>query len=333
MTAAVPDGRIAERPAPGPAGGRRLSIGRLSIDWRAQSVYVAFVALVAFDLLVTPGFRNPTVIRSLLFEAAPLILIALGQSLAIGTRGIDLSVGSVMALSSALIGLTVDAGQGLAIGAGIAAGLTCGVLNGLLVALLRIAPLISSLALLVAARGLAQALLGGARVDLPFGGPIPALGQMAPLGIPVVAIVSLLLAALFAFVVRRTLPGRYALFVGASRTAATLAGHPVRSTLAFVYGLSGLLAGLAGVFATARLGAADANYIGVQFELDAIAAAVIGGTPLSGGRISTLGTVFGVLLLVVLDASFIMNNVNANYAQILKAAFIVGALYLRRGAA
>jgi ribose/xylose/arabinose/galactoside ABC-type transport system permease subunit len=301
-------------------------------DLRGWSVYLAFGALVLFDLVVTPGFRNPAVVRSLLFEAAPLILIALGQSLAIGTRGIDLSVGSVMALSSAVVGLTVEDGQGLAIALAIGAGLLCGVFNGLLIAGLRIAPLISSLALLVAARGLAQAMLGGARVDLPFDGAIPALGQMAPFGIPAIAIVSLVVAGVFAFMVRRTTPGRYALFVGASRTASLLAGHPVRATLLFVYGLSGLLAGIAGLFATARLGAADANYIGVQFELDAIAAAVIGGTPLSGGRVSTLGTVFGVLLLVVLDASFIMNNVNANYAQILKAVFIVGALYLRRGA-
>ncbi len=300
---------------------------------RSRSVYIAFAALVAFDLVVTPGFRNPVVVRSLLFEAAPVILIALGQSLAIGTRGIDLSVGSVMALSSAVIGITLGFGQGVSIAAGIGAGLLCGILNGLLVAIFRIAPLISSLSLLVAARGLAQALLGGARLDLPFDGPIAAIGQLTLLGLPLTALLALALAGLFAFVVRSTTPGRYAIFVGASRTAAVLAGHPVRSTLAFVYGLSGLLAGIAGVFATARLGAADANYIGVQFELDAIAAAVIGGTPLSGGRISTLGTVFGVLLLVVLDASFIMNNVNANYAQILKAAFIIGALYVQRAGA
>ncbi|MCQ8241637.1 ABC transporter permease [Rhizosaccharibacter radicis] len=316
---------------PGPAAPPPRRLGAAAL--RQNSVYIAFALLVAFDLLVTPGFRNPTVVRSLLFEAAPVILIALGQSLAIGTRGIDLSVGSVMALSSATIGLTMDLDQGLAIGAAVAVGLLCGILNGMLVAWLRIAPLISSLALLVAARGLAQAMLGGARVDMPFDGPLSTIGQLAPGGIPAVAMFSLLAALLFSFVVRRTVPGRYALFVGASRTAAVLAGHPVRATLGFVYGVSGLLAGIAGVFATARLGAADANYIGVQFELDAIAAAVIGGTPLSGGRISTLGTVFGVLLLVVLDASFIMNNVNANYAQMLKAAFIVGALFLRRGAA
>ncbi|WP_428391225.1 ABC transporter permease [Lichenicoccus sp.] len=304
----------------------RLRAGSL----RALSVFIAFAALVAFDIAVTPGFRNPAVIRSLLFESAPVILIGLGQSLAIGTRGIDLSVGSVMALSSAVIGLSLGIGQGGAMCLGIGAGLACGVLNGLLIAVLRIDPLISSLSLLVAARGLAQALLGGARLDMPFDGPISWLGGASLWVLPVTALIALAVAVAFAFIVRRTTLGHYAIFAGASRTAAFLAGQPVRATLVFVYALSGLLAGIAGLFATARLGAADPNYIGVQFELDAIAASVIGGTPLSGGRVSTIGTVFGVLLLEVLDASFIMNNVSSTYAQMLKAAFIIAALYLQR---
>ncbi|WP_428374353.1 ABC transporter permease [Lichenicoccus sp.] len=308
---------------------------RLPAGWvRLWSVYLAFVALVLFDLAVTPGFRNPAVIRSLLFESAPVILIGLGQSLAIGTRGIDLSVGSVMALSSAVIGVTLAwdpvGGQATSMALGIGAGLCCGLLNGLLIAFLRIDPLISSLSLLVAARGLAQALLGGARADLPFDGAIPWLGAATVSVLPVTALLALAIAVLFSFIVRRTTFGHYAIFAGASRTASFLAGQPVRATLVFVYGLSGLLAGIAGLFATARLGAADPNYIGVQFELDAIAASVIGGTPLSGGRVSTIGTVFGVLLLEVLDASFIMNNVNSTYAQILKAGFIIAALYLQR---
>jgi ribose/xylose/arabinose/galactoside ABC-type transport system permease subunit len=314
--------------APRAAEGRHPRGSAMSI--RSSSVYIAFAALVVLDLIVTPGFRNPAVIRSLLFESAPVLLIALGQSLAIGTRGIDLSVGSVMALSSSVIGISLSLGQGWSLAFGIGTGLACGILNGLLIAVLRIDPLISSLSLLVAARGLAQALLGGARMDLPFDGPIPWLGAARISVIPVTAVIALIAAGIFAFVVKRTTVGHYAIYAGASRTAAFLAGQPVRLTLAFVYGLSGLLAGIAGLFSTARLGAADPNYIGVQFELDAIAAAVIGGTPLSGGRISVVGTIFGVLLLEVLDASFIMNDISATYAQILKAAFIVGALYLQR---
>ncbi len=300
---------------------------------RDRSVYLAFGLLVLLDLVVTPGFASLYVVQSLLFESAPIILIALGQSLAIGTRGIDLSVGSVMALSSAAIGVSLGVGQPGAAMFGLLAGLGSGILNGVLVAVLGINPLISSLALLVAARGLAQAMLSGARVDLPSNGLFTWLGQSAVAFIPVVAIASLLIAAGVAFVVRRTIVGRRVIFVGASRTAAYLAGIPVNATLFLVYGGSGLLAGLAGIFASARLGAADANYIGVGFELDTIAAAVIGGTPLSGGRISIVGSVLGVLLLRVLDASFIMNDVNATYAQIIKAVFIVAALYFQRAGA
>ncbi len=304
---------------------------RGAVGWlKARSVYVAFAALVGFDLLATPGFHNPFALRSLLFQAAPLVLIALGQSLAIGTRGIDLSVGSVMALSSAACGLCLGFGPGVALLAGVGTGILAGGLNGCLVAWLGIDPLISGLSLLVAARGLAQAMLGGARVNLPPGAAYAWLGQGVIDGLPWVALIALVAAGVVAAVVARTVFGRQIVFVGSSRTASFLAGMPVRRTLALVYASSGLLAGLAGMLATTRLGAADPNYIGAGAELDAIAAAVIGGTPLSGGRISILGSVFGVLLLTVLDASFIMNDINATYAQMLKAAFIIAALYLQR---
>ena len=156
------------------------------------------------------------------------------------------------------------------------------------------------------------------------------LGQSAVAFVPTVAIAALVIALLVFLVVGRTAFGRRVLFVGASRPASALAGIPVNATLFLVYGASGLFAGIAGLFASARLGAADANYIGVGLERDTIAAAVIGGTPLSGGRISIVGTVLGVLLLRVLDASFIMNDVNATWSEIIKAVFIIGALAFGR---
>jgi ribose/xylose/arabinose/galactoside ABC-type transport system permease subunit len=297
---------------------------------RAQSVYIAFAILIVVDLAVTPGFRNIFVLRNLLFEATPVILITLGQSLAIGTRGIDLSVGSVMGLSAAVIALALPAGQGMALFAGLGAGLLVGLFNGGLIAGVGINPLISSLALLVAARGFAEALLDGSRVNLPQTGLFDVLGVNAYGDIPVITFIALAIVALVVVMVRRTTFGRYVIFTGANLQAAELAGMPTRRTLFMVYGLSGLLAGLAGAFAAARLGASDPNYIGLNYELDAIAAAVIGGTPLSGGRISIIGGVVGVLLLQVLDASFIMNDIDFTYAQILKALFIIGALYLQR---
>lgn len=318
--------------SPKPAAPKRASRETRSwVDWlRANSVYIAFALLVAFNLAVTPGFDNVYALRQLLFDAAPLILIALGQSLAIGTRGIDLSVGSMMALSSSVIAVAISLGQPGAIIAAMAATTLVGLFNGSMVTFLRVDPLISGLALLVAGRGLAKVLLGGSRVSLPDGGILGWLGIQSYFFVPVVAIIAIVIAVIVAALVRGTTFGRYTLFAGASRSAAFLAGTPVRRTLLGVYAISGLLAGLAGVFASARTGAADPNYIGVLFELDAIAAAVIGGNPLSGGRISILGAVFGALLLQVLDATFIMNNIDYTYAQILKAGFIVAALYLQR---
>lgn len=297
---------------------------------RAHSVYAAFAVLIVIDLLFTPGFRNVFVIRNLLFAAAPVILVTLGQSLTIGTRGIDLSVGSAMGLAAAVMALALPGGAWLAVAAGVGAGLAVGLINGGLVAALDINPLISSLALLVAARGTAEALLDGSRVSLPEGGLFDVLGIGAVSVIPIVAIIAVIVAGLVAVMVRTTVFGRSLLFIGANKAAAILAGIKVRRTLLLVYAASGLLAGLAGVFAAARLGASDPNYIGVNYELDAIAASVIGGTPLSGGRVSILGGVAGVLLLQVLGASFIMNDINFSYAQILKALFIVAALYLQR---
>ncbi len=319
---------LSNSPVQRPAGN---AAGHAALIWaRDHSVYVALALLVLINLAITPGFSNPLAARSLLFEAAPVVLIALGQNLAIATRGIDLSVGSVMALASATLAVCLDAGTGTAIAAGIAAGLLVGLFNGALVSILRIDPLISGLALLVAARGLAQALVGGSRVSLPGADAFDLLGTGSLGPLPVVMLIALALAVLVMLAVQRTTFGRYTVLIGASRAAAYLAGIPVRRTLFLVYAASGTLAGLAGVFASARLGASDPNYVGVNFELDAIAASVIGGTPLSGGRISIVGTVFGVLLLQVLDASFIMNNVSFTYAQILKAVFIVVALYLQR---
>jgi len=302
----------------------------LSELFRRYGTACIFIVLVLGATYESPAFLTERNVMNVLRQVAPTGIMAVGMLFVILTGGIDLSVGSVMGLASAAIGLSLGSGQGPAILAGIAVGLAAGCVNGGLVAALGIDPLISSLALLVAARGLAQAMLGGSRLDLPGSGALAVMGRYAVGGIPLVAIGAAVVAVLVAGLVRGTIFGRYAVFVGASRTAAFLAGVPVRRTLLLVYALGGALAGAAGVLASARLGAADPNYIGVGLELDAIAAVVIGGTPLSGGRITILGSVFGVLLLRVLDASFIMNDINATYAQMLKAVFIVAALYLQR---
>ncbi|MDQ0867490.1 ABC transporter permease [Arthrobacter globiformis] len=324
----------AQTQAPVPAAARETRPGTAqALAWsRRNTVYVALAALMAFNLIATSGFANVWTIQNLLFTAAPIILIAVGQTLAIGTGGIDLSVGSVMALASAVIAQYLGYGEPAALLAAVAAAGLIGAINGSLITFLRINPLITGLGLLVAVRGLAQALTGGARSDLPFEGFFSWLGTASVAGIPVVALAAGGIAVAVAVAIRRTAFGRYALFAGSNRTAAFLAGTPRLSTLMTIYILSAVLAGIAGVMVSDRIGASDPSFIGVNFELTAIAAVVIGGTPLAGGKISIPGAVAAAVFLQLIDTTFVMHDLNFAFAQILKAILIVAALYLQRSA-
>ena len=141
---------------------------------------------------------------------------------------------------------------------------------------------------------------------------------------------TLVVVASVAFIVARTVFGRRLAAVGGNRNAARLAGVPIRATIVAAYSLCGMLAALAGLFITARVGSSDPTNFGVLIELDAIAAVVVGGTPLAGGRAHVFGTLVGALLLQLVTAAMIMNNVSFQYSLIVKAAIILIAVYLQR---
>jgi ribose transport system permease protein len=292
---------------------------------RRHGVYVAFAALVAFNLVVTRNFGTAPTLRNLLIQVAPIVLVSLGMALVIGTEGIDLSVGAVMAIASAVVPLYWP----VAVLAGLAAGAVAGLLNGTLVAVVGMQPIVATLALLVGGRGLAQVLIGG-RLRIVDDPGFLTLGRARLGGVPVPVIIATVAFAVIALVVRRTTFGRYVVAVGGNRAASYLAGHPVKRVLLAVYVISGVLAALAGAIVAARLAASDPANIGVLAELDAIAAVVVGGTPLSGGRVSVAGTVMGALLMQVINATFVMNNLPFTYAQMLKAVIIIVAVLLQR---
>ncbi|WP_271985550.1 ABC transporter permease [Pseudoclavibacter terrae] len=309
----------------GPTPGKTLA------TWASKySVYAALVLLFMFNLVATEGFASAFTFQNLLFSAAPIIMIAVGQTLAIGTGGIDLSVGSVMALASATVALYLGYGEVAAILITIAAAALVGLFNGSLIAFARINPLITGLGLLVAVRGFAQAVSGGSRSTIPAGGVFTWIGNATFLGIPVVALFALAVAGAIAIVVRSTAFGRYALFTGSNRSAAYLAGTPRNATLLTIYTISAALAGIAGLMVSARIGASDPSFIGLNFELTAIAAVVIGGTPLVGGRISVPGTVAAAIFLQLIDTTFVMRGIDFAFAQVLKAVLIIAALYLQQ---
>jgi galactofuranose transport system permease protein len=286
------------------------------VSWlRDQGVYVALVLLVLFNLVFTTNFATSGTILGLLSQATPVLLVSLGLALVIGTGGIDLSVGAIMAIASAVVPLYLGYSWPVAV---LVALLFCGLaglLNGFLVAYVGMQPIVATLALFVGGRGFAQVLVDG-QLQTISNGSFLSLWRAAPLGIPLPVIIAAVMAVLVGLVVKRTTFGRYVLAVGGNRTASYL---------------SGLFAGIAGTLATARLAAGDPSQIGLLIELDAIAAVVIGGTPLTGGRVSIAGTVAGALLMLVISATFVMNNLPPTYAQILKAAIIVLAVYIQQG--
>ena len=235
-----------------------------------------------------------------------------------------------MAIASAVVPLYLGYSWPVAVLVALLFCILAGALNGFLVAYVGIQPIIATLALFVGGRGFAQVLVNG-QLQTISDGAFLSLWRAAPLGIPLPVIIAAVMAVLVGLVVKRTTFGRYVLAVGGNRTASYLSGQPVRGVLLAVYAISGLFAGIAGTLATARLAAGDPSQIGLLIELDAIAAVVIGGTPLTGGRVSIAGTVAGALLMLVISATFVMNNLPPTYAQILKAAIIVLAVYIQQG--
>ncbi|WP_369214338.1 ABC transporter permease [Streptomyces flavofungini] len=312
-----------------------LALGRPAADrdrvlrlLQSYGVYLGVAVLLLVNILFTPHFLSGENFRTQAVQVAPVLIVALGMALAIGSEGVDLSVGSVMALSTSLISLYLGYGMWVALLVAVLGGMVIGLANGSLVAFIGVQPIVATLALMVAGRGLALVLLPQLKdVRDPN---MASLGSGALLGIPYLVIIAAALALLVAFVVRRTTFGRQLLAIGDSRPAAQLAGLPVRRVLICVYVASGALAAIAGLLATARLSASDPTSLGNLMELSAITAVVVGGTPLSGGRVRIGGTVAGAVLIQLLTATLIKHDLPPSWTQIAQAVVIVLAVYAAR---
>ncbi len=291
--------------------------------------FVALVLLLVFDSLFIPNFFHPSNFRNILLQVSPTVLVAVGMTFVIATRGIDLSVGAVMAIASAVAATSLDHGVVPAILLALAVATCAGAFNGALVSGFRIQPIIVTLALLIAGRGVAQVINGGQLI--PFSNPpFEYLGRGYVGPIPVQVLIMFFVVAVAIFVMRATMFGRYVVATGGNEAAARLAGVKVHRTKIAVYALSGLLAGVAGLIETARQGASDAPNIGPNIELDAIAATVVGGTPLTGGRATVVGTLIGALIMQIITMSFNMNGIRYSWALVIKAAIIIVAVYIQR---
>jgi ribose transport system permease protein len=297
---------------------------------QVAGVYLATGLILAFNLAFTPHFATVTNLRLQLVQVAPVAIVAVGMALVIATEGIDLSVGSTMAISAALLPLYIGYGVWPAIAVALVAGVAVGLVNGSLVAFAGMQPIIATLGVLVAGRGLALVFTDGRLTEI-FDPTLDSLGNAAVLGVPISVLIVVAVTAAAGIAVRRAAFGRRVLAVGGNRAAASLAGLPVKRTLVTVYVISGVLAAGAGVLSTARQGASDPSFVGLLIELSAITAVVVGGTPLSGGRVRILGTLTGALLMQLITATVIQQNLPDSTARMIQASIIVAAVYAQRG--
>jgi ribose transport system permease protein len=265
-------------------------------------------------------------------------MIALAMTFVILTGGIDLSVGSVLALSTALTAMFLtrywpEAGYGSHIARSIALVLVvsaaAGALNGAVVAALRMQPFIVTLASMIGIRGLAKWLSNNENIDIGFGRDVAARFADVFRGKAVVIGSYAAAAAVFWVLLTRTVFGRHVRAIGDNELAAEFAGLPIRRTKVWVYTLAGLLSGYAGVLYAAENHQGNPN-AGVAYELDAIAAVVIGGTRLSGGKGSINGTIVGTLIMGILTNMLRLKNVDSNVEMMIKAVIIVLAVAVQR---
>ncbi|MCS3493097.1 MULTISPECIES: ABC transporter permease [Actinomycetes] len=299
---------------------------------------IALLALLLACTIKRPDILGISVLDGHLFGApidilrnsSPLLLVALGMTLVIATRGIDLSVGATVAISGAValtfIASSANPGSaGTAVGAVIVALGLClilGAFNGVLVANFGIQPIVATLILMTAGRGVAMLITNG-QITTVNSAPFSKLASGYVLGLPVAALIAYGVFAVVALVVRRTALGMLLEAVGINPEASRLSGVKSKTLVFTVYVLCGLLSGLAGLIFAGNTMAADANNAGLFIELDAILAVVIGGTSLAGGKFNLAGTMIGVLIITTLSLAVTVLGVSPLVTSLFKAIVVI----------
>jgi galactofuranose transport system permease protein len=305
---------------------------------------LALIALLGFNVVLTPSFFAIRVedghlygsVIDILRNGAPTMLVALGMTLVIASRGIDLSVGAVVAISGALACAhiasapagssmaTIATAMVIALGAAIVLGLW----NGMLVSTFGIQPIIATLVLMTAGRGIALLITEGQIVTITSA-PFKVLGAGYALGLPVAILVSLAVFAVVGLVTRRSALGMLLESIGVNPEASRLAGVRYRTIVFAVYVFSALCAGVAGLMIASNISAADANNAGLWIEMDAILAVVIGGTSLLGGRFSLTGTILGALIIQTLTTTVYTAGITPETTLVFKAVVVIAVCLMQ----
>ncbi|RCW81256.1 ABC transporter permease subunit [Phyllobacterium bourgognense] len=291
---------------------------------------VLVILAIAFQL-INARFMTGANLSIVMQQSSINTVLAAGMTFVILTGGIDLSVGSILAVSAmvaVIISLIPDFGM-LGVPAAVLVGLLFGLANGLLIAFIRLPPFIVTLGSLTAVRGVAR-LLGGDTTVFNPALPFEFIGNGKFLGVPWLVIIAVVVVVLSWLILRRTVLGTWIYAVGGNAEAARLTGIKVPLVLVFVYSVSGMLAGLGGAMSAARLYAANGLQLGQSYELDAIAAVILGGTSFVGGVGSIWGTFIGALIIAVLSNGLILAGVSDIWQYIIKGLVIIAAVTLDR---
>lgn len=305
---------------------------------RFQSLIALFILCIVLSLLADNFFTAANGLN-VLRQVAVNICIATGMTLIVLAGGIDLSVGSVLALCGAITAgllkfglsfVSADLFIGFTIfGAmlvGVLAGSVLGFFNGLAITMFRVPPFVATLAMLTIARGFTMLYTGGHPVS-NLGDGFAKIGTGMFLGIPVPVWIALIVVLIAVFITQKTKLGRYIYAIGGNETAAKLSGIRINRVKLIVYSIGAGLAALGGIIVTSRLDSAQPN-AGVSYELDAIAAVVIGGTSLNGGKGTVWGTVIGAVIIGVLNNGLVLLNVSPFWQQVVKGGVILLAVII-----
>ena len=300
----------------------------VALHGRQFGTLFGLIVLCAVMWALTPHFLTVSNLLNVAEQTAIIAIIAAGMTFVIITAGIDLSVGSVLAFSGVVLASLLQKGVPLvpALAIGIGVGFFTGVLNGLLITIGRLPPFIATLGMMSVARGAALLYTGGRPIS-GFSDSFRYLATGKPLGIPMPVLAMLAIFFMAYFLLTKTKLGRYTYAIGGNEEATILSGVNVRLYKTLIYGICGGLAGLAATILTARLNSAQ-PIAGMNYELDAIAATVIGGTSLMGGEGHVFGTLIGALIIGVLRNGLTLLNISSFAQQIIIGLVIIVAVLL-----
>ena len=305
---------------------------KLLVNVSGSGSALLLVILVILNCVFTPNFMSVSALWNILLQAFPILIISLGMTLVVATGGIDISVGATMAISATLFAKILfqsEMSLGAALAGALLASVVFGLFNGIMVSIFNIQPIIVTLILSIAGRGIAQQLVNGGVISF-YGNKYAEFGVLRLFDVlPVQVLMIAVVAAVIIFITKKTTLGMQLQAIGDNYSASKFSGINAVGTIIAVYVICASLAGGAAIMETLRLCSADPNNMGTAIELNCIAAVTVGGTSMRGGKAKIVGSLIGALIMQVITTMVNMNNIQYEYSLIIKSAIIIFALYLQ----